>query len=375
MTNKLAPRFSLICLGLAIGELICLPWLTPVDAAAYRWIQTLRSCRLDYIATLLKQLPIISLIILGSIPILVLYARRQWADAWHLSWVILGGAFLCELLKTGLERARPSVLTPTLVGNSLPSGHISTALLLTGVFVFLSLRDQWVPWLRRIGTAVFLSLSAIVSWQRIYLGHHWLFDVVGTLLLTAAWLSFALSQPARPIRQGMSRSAIAWSLGLLVSYQIFLFFPSTRLPLPSVRAIGRPPVVRLSFGTATRHATFRGAWGSRDREPAGPITWMQRGDASVTVRLPEQREYILAFAARPFVYDKTETCYPVTIFLNGHRVGRQLLYRGWREYELWLDPAWVMPGKNEVLFRVGPDFPPAGPEQQTVAFRDLSVLQ
>jgi hypothetical protein len=90
--------------------------------------------------------------------------------------------------------------------------------------------------------------------------------------------------------------------------------------------------------------------------------------------LPERGEYLLAFAARPFVHTKTESCYPLEIFLNRHRVGRQLLYRGWREYELWIDPNWVLPGKNEVTFRVGPDFPLAGPEQQTIAFRELRIL-
>jgi len=351
--------------------LICLPWLISLDAATYRWVQTLRTCRIDYLATLLKQLPILSLIAFGTLPIVYLSVRRQWPAAWHASWVIIGGAFLCELLKTGLERARPSVLTPMLMGNSFPSGHISTALLMSGVFIFLGLRYRWPAWLRHTGTMVCLTLSAIITWQRLYFGHHWLADVIGTILLTAAWLSFALS---RPLSQRLSRSAIAWSLGLLGCYQVFLFFPQTRLALPSVRAAHRAAVVRISFGTATRHVVFDGAWGAPDREPAGPITWMQRGDASLTITLPESGKYLLAFAARPFVHTKTETCYPLEIFLNGHPIGRQLLYRGWREYELWLDSDWVLPGKNEVLFRVGPDFPQAGSEQQTVAFRDMSIL-
>ena len=371
MTNKFATRFSLVCLGLAVCELICLPWLTALDAAAYRWIQTLRSCQVDSLATFLKQLPILSLIVFGTLSILSLSIRRQWAATWHASWVIIAGAFLCELLKTDLERARPSVLSPMLVGNSFPSGHISTAVLITGVFVFLSLRQRWNPWGRYAGTAVCLSLSAIITWQRLYLGHHWLADVIGTVLLTAAWLGFALS---RPIRLSLSRSAIAWSLGLLACYQVFLFFPQTRLALPSVRAAQRAAVVRIAFGTSTRHVGFDGAWGARGREPAGPITWMQRGDARMTITLPDSGKYLLAFAARPFVHTKTETCYPLEIFLNGHLVGRQLLYRGWREYELWIDPDWVLAGKNEVMFRVGSDFPPAGPEQQTVAFRELRIL-
>ena len=371
MTNKAATRFSLICLGLTVCELICLPWLVALDVATYRRVQTLRSCQADSLAIFLKQLPILSLIVFGTLPILYLSVRRQWAAAWQASWVIVGGAFLCELLKTGLERARPSVLTPMLVGNSFPSGHIGTALLISGVFIFLGLRYRWAPWLQRSGTMVCLSLSAIIIWQRLYLGHHWLADVIGTVLLTAAWLSFFLS---RPLSRRLSRFTIGLSLGLLGCYQILLFFPQTRLALPSVRAAHRAAVARISFGTATRHAVFNGAWGAREREPAGPITWMQRGDASVMISLPESGEYLLAFAARPFVHTKAETCYPLDIFLNEHPVGRQLLYRGWREYDLWLDPDWVLPGKNEVVFRVGPDFPPAGPEQQTIAFRDLSIL-
>lgn len=371
MTNKAATRFSLVCLGLAVCELISLPWLTALDAATYRWVQMLRSCRVDSFATILKQLPILSLIALGILPIVYLSVRRQWAAVWHVSWAIGGGAFLCELLKTGLERARPSVLTPMLIGNSFPSGHISTALLMSGALIFLGLRYRWPAWLRHTGAVLCLTLSAIIVWQRIYLGHHWLADVMGTILLTVSWLSFALS---RPLRQRLSRAAIAWSLALLGCYQVLLFFPQTRLTLPSVRATQREAVVRISFGTATRHVVFDGAWGAHDREPAGPITWMQRGNASLTVSLPESETYMLAFAARPFVHTKTETCYPLDVFLNGHLIGRQLLYRGWREYELQLDPDRVQPGNNVVLFRVGPDFPPAGPERQTVAFRDLGIL-
>ena len=174
MTNKATTRFSLVCLGLAVCELICLPWLLALDAATYRWVQTLRSCRLDSLAISLKQLPILSLIVFGTLPILYVFVRRQWAQAWHATWVIVAGAFLCELLKTGLERAWPSVLTPMLVGNSFPSGHISTAVLITGVCVFLGLRYGWSQWLRVSGTVLGVSLSAMITWQRIYLGHHWL---------------------------------------------------------------------------------------------------------------------------------------------------------------------------------------------------------
>ncbi len=351
-------------------ELVGLPWLIALDTTAYRWVQTLRSCQADYLATVLKQTPLVGLLLLSSVPIVIASVRRQWAEVWRASWVIGGGVFLCELLKTGLERARPSVLTPSLVGNSFPSGHISTAILISGVFIFLGQHLRWTAWLRHSSTGLCVALSTLIIWQRIYLGHHWLLDVTCTVLLSAAWLSFGLSRPARlPI----SRSTLIWSLSLLVCYPTFLLFPHTRLILPSARAVESAALVQISFGGPSQHPNFVGAWGTQDREPAGPITWMKRGEAGLTFSLLRSDAYLLRFAARPFVYTRTETCYPLTILMNGHLVGRQLLYRGWREYELWLDPNWLSAGKNEVRFRVGPDFPPAGPEQQTVAFRSLRI--
>ena len=370
MTLHCATRFSLVCLGLAVCELVGLPWLLALDTAAYRWVQTLRSCRADSLATFSKQAPLVGLFLLGSLPLAVLAVRRQWAEVWRVGWVVGGGGFLCELLKTGLERARPSVLTPSLVGNSFPSGHISTALVVSGVFIFLGQRCHWNAWLRHSGAGLCAALSALVIWQRVYLSHHWLLDVSCTALLSAAWLSFGLSRPARlPV----SRSALVWGLALLVCYPTFLLFPHTRLTLPSARAVENAALVRISFGRPTPPLSSTGAWGARDREPAGPILWMHRGEAGLRFALPQPDAYLLRFAARPFVHTRTETCYPLTVLINGHLVGRQLLYRGWREYELWLNPEWVVAGQNEVRFRVGPDFPPAGPQRQTVAFRSLRV--
>ena len=93
MTSNFATRFSLVCLGLAVCELVCLPWLITLDAAAYRWVQTLRSCRADYLATLLKQTSLVGFLVLGSVPIVILFVRRQWAEVWRVGWVVSGGVF------------------------------------------------------------------------------------------------------------------------------------------------------------------------------------------------------------------------------------------------------------------------------------------
>ena len=276
-------------------ELVCLPWLISLDAAAYRWVQTLRSCRADYLASLLKQLPLMGLLILGGVPVAVLYLRRQWAEAWRASWVIGGGLFLCELLKTGLERARPSVLTPSLVGNSFPSGHVSAALLMSGVFIFLARRSGWNAGLRHGGTGLCVVLSVLIVWQRVYFGHHWLLDVVGTVLLGAAWLSFGLSRPARlPI----SRSALAWSVGLLACYPVVLFLPHASLSLPSARTAEAEPVARISFGVAKQHLSLDGAWGAQ-RPRAGRSDYLDETRRGRAEPVPAPARRLSAALCRP----------------------------------------------------------------------------
>src|SRR5262249_19680402 len=117
MSNR-TQRFGLFFLGLALIEISFLSSFLPLDAACANWIEAHRSCVLDYYNALLSNWPLIALVILSVFALVWLCIRRQWAEARHGALTILIGMFLSELLKTGFERARPSVLPPLLAGNS-----------------------------------------------------------------------------------------------------------------------------------------------------------------------------------------------------------------------------------------------------------------
>jgi undecaprenyl-diphosphatase len=370
-TNNRSQHLALLFLVLVLLEIFFLSSFGPLDAACANWIETHRSCALDYYNALLSNWPMVALVTLSVFALGWLCIRRQWAEAQHGALTVVIGMFLSELLKTGFERARPSVLPPLIVGNSFPSGHVASALLIAGTLCFLLARQRWAAWVKLSGIGLLAGLVSVITWQRLYLAHHWLSDVLGSFLLVGAWLCFTLPRSAF---MRVSRRFVFACAALLVCYQVFYFFPTTRFTLPSGRVATGEPVFALSFGELGSQSVLEGAWGDHDWEPAGPITWMEHGEASVAAPLPEHQAYLMKLAVRPFVQSKAFACFPLEVRVNQRRVGRLLLYRGWREYALRLDPNWLAPGTNAITFQVGAAFPDFTPDLRTVAFRHLYLF-
>lgn len=108
---------------------------------------------------------------------------------------LLGGQALVLLLKEVFDRPRPQPLFAHLVldSASFPSAHAFVAVVFYGLLVYLllgTLKDlQGRFALILCGSFVALLIGA----SRIYLGVHWLSDVVGGFLLAALWLCFLIT--------------------------------------------------------------------------------------------------------------------------------------------------------------------------------------
>ena len=352
-----------------LGELSVLLALLPLDIMVYGWIERQRECDLSRLLS--SEWPLVTLVILVVLLLGYLCHQRRWAEAVHGTAIVVIGGFLGELLKTVFERARPSVISPLLVGNSFPSGHTAGAVFLAGTMSFWLLRQPLSRLAKVSGVLLLNGLACAVIGQRLYLAHHWLSDVLGTVPLAVAWLCVTLSCP---IGWSGSRPIVAAFSVLLIAYPLFYFAPSLRIHLPSALSIAQEPQMSVSFGETETQTLLQGAWGENGQEAIGPITWMRRGEASVEVSLQDQHGYSMRFAARPFLQKKGFACFPLEISLNKHLVKRMLLYRGWREYELHLDPAWIVPGSNTLTFRTGADFPSATSNHDAIAFHRVSVF-
>jgi membrane-associated phospholipid phosphatase len=129
-----------------------------------------------------------------ALALYLLWRRRlYWLAALALS--VPGGALLNMSLKYAVHRPRPRFDNPilTFTGYSFPSGHTMMATVLYGV-VCAYLCAHTVDWRRRVGAIVAAgALIALVASSRVYLGAHYLTDVLAAMAEGCAWLSLCLT--------------------------------------------------------------------------------------------------------------------------------------------------------------------------------------
>lgn len=104
----------------------------------------------------------------------------------------LGGGIVDTLVKLAVDRPRPIVDHPvsTALGKSFPSGHAMSATVTYGAIVLLLLPVIAARWRRpALGGAVLLVLA--IGTSRLFLGVHFLTDVIGGYILGLAWLAGA----------------------------------------------------------------------------------------------------------------------------------------------------------------------------------------
>jgi undecaprenyl-diphosphatase len=117
----------------------------------------------------------------------LLWRRRLWAVAFLLV-ANVGALVLNVTMKLFFERPRPELAWATALPDfSFPSGHT-----LHAVTFYLGLAViAWSIRGRRVGVlsvTVALAIAVAVGTSRIYLGYHYLTDVVGGFLTGLAWL-------------------------------------------------------------------------------------------------------------------------------------------------------------------------------------------
>ncbi len=114
--------------------------------------------------------------------------RRAWRPLAYGMAAVGGGSLINTAIKLAVQRARPTDLHFT--GASLysfPSGHSTTNAVLYG-FLLILLWRQMPSGRWRITAAACALLVAAICFSRLYLGAHWLSDVIGGLIFASLWL-------------------------------------------------------------------------------------------------------------------------------------------------------------------------------------------
>jgi membrane-associated phospholipid phosphatase len=123
-----------------------------------------------------------------------LIKERRWAPIGFLILCVGGQFVVSNLIKAAVQRERPDVLRLTgFAGSSFPSGHSTASAACFAAFALLLTRGRSRR-AKTIGAAIAVGGATAIAASRVFLGVHWLTDVLAGLALGWAW--FAVSSIA-----------------------------------------------------------------------------------------------------------------------------------------------------------------------------------
>jgi Predicted membrane protein len=160
--------------------------------------ETIIALRTPWLTTVMKAItnlgstPVIVFIV-ASLTVLGIIYRRYLIDIIVLDLCVGGGLGLTETLKLTYQRARPPLpWLGTASGFSFPSGHALITMSLYGFLAYLIFRN-----LRRPDSALwsllFVFLAFGVGISRVYLGVHFVSDVLAGWTIAIAWLGTCIA--------------------------------------------------------------------------------------------------------------------------------------------------------------------------------------
>ena len=177
--------------------------LVQLDHAVFATLQTWRAGWADDVmvaATELGSAGVVAPVIAAVSVLLAL--KRCWRTLAYWLTAVGFAQLVVWTLKMALGRARPTELYTGFEQFAFPSGHVASSIVVYGFLAFLLARGK--PAKMRIGVTLLAALAILlVSLSRLYLGVHWLSDVLGSLSLGTAWvalLSMAYTQHVRDER-------------------------------------------------------------------------------------------------------------------------------------------------------------------------------
>lgn len=178
--------------------------LTRLDYAAYQWIRD-RATFAGYgfwgVVSQLGDGSALVWIGIGMALLLALRRRFLLLAGWAVA--LLGGGALDYLLKQAFPRPRPSLASDLLTNpsSSFPSGHAMASLIAYGMLAYLiSIEFTTSRLVRRGIVAGCAAMVLAVGFSRLYLGVHYLSDVLGGFSAGGLWLTACMAglEIARP---------------------------------------------------------------------------------------------------------------------------------------------------------------------------------
>lgn len=161
--------------------------LVIADQAVYNFFQTLRTPWADHILVAVTELGDSFVNICLSVAVLlVLFFKRCYRTAGYWLLTVLGGLIGVQVLKWLIHLPRPVALYQGSSTYGFPSGHTTMSVIIYGFLAILIARKLSSTLRWRLFVTVF-AISFFIALSRLYLGVHWLSDVLGGFLIGTSW--------------------------------------------------------------------------------------------------------------------------------------------------------------------------------------------
>lgn len=189
-------------LFMLIAAVIALGLSQAVDQAALLSLRVYAMPWLTQVMVAITYLGTWPVILVGIIIFAWLNRKYPHRGTYFLVVAYVGAGILSLALKLVFHRARPTIVPQlvTVTSYSFPSGHALLSLTFYGTLAYLvacRTASWWRAWLVRLAAVV---VVALIGLSRVYLGVHYVTDVVAGYLTAATWVTLL----------ALSRAVIHW---------------------------------------------------------------------------------------------------------------------------------------------------------------------
>ena len=180
--------FGVMAEGLAEGD-------TEVDARFAAWLHDHATSGWTTFfenVTRLGNVPVLAMF--TTVGAIVLWRKRRMAELQLLLLAAIGAEILTIGLKFGFERERPFFSDPLATEStySFPSGHSSVSLAVYGTLGFIAARHARTRRAQIAALALAAVVVLLIGFSRLYLGVHFLSDVIAGFSIGLAWVALCV---------------------------------------------------------------------------------------------------------------------------------------------------------------------------------------
>lgn len=189
MKNKII-AFGLFILFILLGVLVKLDLLVTIDNLMYKIITIRMNDYITYFYKFITFLGSTEFIIFLCVFFLILFfILKKQKTGVIIPSVLLFSTIVNSIIKILFGRSRPDVLKLVLEESySFPSGHTMAAVSMYGILIYIVNKSNINKKLKIILSIILGIIPLLVALSRVYLGAHYITDVIGAIILATGIL-------------------------------------------------------------------------------------------------------------------------------------------------------------------------------------------